>query len=214
MVWHDLLSEEFAKLSDSLYNRARDERTKGWRICPGQDVIFRALELTPPDKVKAVIIGQDPYHTPGNSGSHSRPSTPNAPAPSTPASSTPAPTVTETTHTHNWVQKTRTVHHEATGHYEDVVISEAWDEPVYTTVWKSICNGCGADITANPAAHCEERMLAGHLECSGHADLPFNEITGYIHHDAVTESRWVEDTAAYDETVIDGYVCSGCGAVK
>lgn len=65
MVWHDLLSPEFEKLSDSLYNRARDERTKGWRICPGQESIFRALELTPPDKVKAVIIGQDPYHTPG-----------------------------------------------------------------------------------------------------------------------------------------------------
>ena len=29
---------------------------------PQKENIFRALELTPPEKVKAVIIGQDPYH--------------------------------------------------------------------------------------------------------------------------------------------------------
>ena len=33
--------------------------------CPPARSIFRALELTPPDSVKAVIIGQDPYHGPG-----------------------------------------------------------------------------------------------------------------------------------------------------
>ena len=26
---------------------------------------FRALDLTPPDKTRVVILGQDPYHTPG-----------------------------------------------------------------------------------------------------------------------------------------------------
>ncbi|QYK43337.1 MAG: uracil-DNA glycosylase [Paracoccaceae bacterium] len=32
---------------------------------PAPDAIFRALALTPPDRVRAVILGQDPYHTPG-----------------------------------------------------------------------------------------------------------------------------------------------------
>jgi uracil-DNA glycosylase len=32
---------------------------------PERDHIFRAFELTPFDSVKVVILGQDPYHTPG-----------------------------------------------------------------------------------------------------------------------------------------------------
>ena len=32
---------------------------------PGPDALFRALHLTPRGKVRAVILGQDPYHTPG-----------------------------------------------------------------------------------------------------------------------------------------------------
>lgn len=33
---------------------------------PGPDAVFRALELTPPDLVRVVILGQDPYPTPGH----------------------------------------------------------------------------------------------------------------------------------------------------
>ena len=137
-------------------------------------------------------------------------------APATPSPSTPQTQAPETTsaHKHNWIEKTCTVHHDATGHYEDVVVQEAWDEPVYETVWKSICNGCGADITSNPSEHIKQQMLAGNMACSGHTDMPYEEIMGYTHHDAVTESRWVEDTPAWDETVSNGYVCSGCGATK
>ena len=37
-----------------------------------------------------------------------------------------------------------------------------------------------------------------------------------VHHPAVTheEKVWVVDQAAWDETVVTGYVCSGCGATK
>ncbi len=152
-------------------------------------------------------------------GTSSKPnvSTPSTTAPSTPqtqASEPAQPQVPETTHTHNWVEQTHTVHHDATGHYEDVVTQEAWDEPVYSTVWKTICNGCGADITGNPSVHLEARMLEGHMECSGCTDTPVQELTGYIHHDAVTKSQWVEDAAAWDEMVNDGYRCSSCGAAK
>jgi uracil-DNA glycosylase len=33
-------------------------------VYPPRRDVFRALELTPPDRTKAVIIGQDPYHGP------------------------------------------------------------------------------------------------------------------------------------------------------
>lgn len=46
-------------------DRAQREREEGKIIYPPQDQIFRALYLTPPDEVKICIVGQDPYHTPG-----------------------------------------------------------------------------------------------------------------------------------------------------
>jgi uracil-DNA glycosylase len=41
------------------------EREAGKRIFPAGCNWFRALDLTPLDRVKAVILGQDPYHGPG-----------------------------------------------------------------------------------------------------------------------------------------------------
>jgi uracil-DNA glycosylase len=41
------------------------ERTKGKRIFPMASEWFRALDLTPLDKVRVVILGQDPYHGAG-----------------------------------------------------------------------------------------------------------------------------------------------------
>lgn len=37
----------------------------GQDVLPPAPMIFRALERTQPEAVKAVILGQDPYHTPG-----------------------------------------------------------------------------------------------------------------------------------------------------
>lgn len=34
-------------------------------VYPPKDKIFNALKITPPEKVKCVILGQDPYHEPG-----------------------------------------------------------------------------------------------------------------------------------------------------
>ncbi|MBQ4480424.1 MAG: uracil-DNA glycosylase [Victivallales bacterium] len=42
-----------------------EERTKGVVIYPPPGQIFRALELVAPEEVRAVILGQDPYHEPG-----------------------------------------------------------------------------------------------------------------------------------------------------
>ena len=38
--------------------------------------------------------------------------------------------------------------------------------------------------------------------------------TTIVHHDATGHNEQVVDQAAWDETVITGYTCSGCGAVK
>jgi uracil-DNA glycosylase len=42
-----------------------DERDKGRTIFPRASNWFRALDLTPLDEVRVVILGQDPYHGPG-----------------------------------------------------------------------------------------------------------------------------------------------------
>ena len=42
---------------------ARLSATPGWQ--PEPQAIFRALALTPRPQVRVVILGQDPYHTPG-----------------------------------------------------------------------------------------------------------------------------------------------------
>ena len=53
-------SEYFAKLADFV----KAEYRKGVVYPPGR-FIFEAFNRTPFDKVKAVVIGQDPYHNPG-----------------------------------------------------------------------------------------------------------------------------------------------------
>lgn len=64
MLWNDILSKEDRALAKSLATRAQLRREE-CTVYPSQENIFRALTLTPPDKVKCVIIGQDPYINPG-----------------------------------------------------------------------------------------------------------------------------------------------------
>ena len=80
----------------------------------------------------------------------------------------PAVTHTEKVY-HPAVTHTETVHHPAVTHTES----------------RSICNGCGADITGNERSHAKAAMLAGNTAC------------GSFH----SEPRTVTDSAAYDETV-------------
>lgn len=65
MKWSELLSQDILDLSVQLENRALEEREQGHNICPDQSQIFRALQLTLPEDVKVCLVGQDPYHTPG-----------------------------------------------------------------------------------------------------------------------------------------------------
>ncbi|MBP7370016.1 MAG: uracil-DNA glycosylase [Arenimonas sp.] len=49
----------------SLSNFIRQERAKGKQIFPPNAQLFAALNATPFEAVKVVILGQDPYHGPG-----------------------------------------------------------------------------------------------------------------------------------------------------
>ena len=64
--WKEALAGEFSKpYFESLVHFLRAEKAAGTVIYPPGGQIFRAFELTPVDKVKVVILGQDPYHGPG-----------------------------------------------------------------------------------------------------------------------------------------------------
>ena len=63
--WYRVLSAEFNKsYFISLKNSLLEEKNK-FTIYPPGSRIFAAFDSTPFDKVKVVIIGQDPYHGPG-----------------------------------------------------------------------------------------------------------------------------------------------------
>ena len=65
MKWTELIKPEVIDKMAELGKRLQAERESGKIICPDKKQIYRALTLTPPENVKAVIIGQDPYHSPG-----------------------------------------------------------------------------------------------------------------------------------------------------
>jgi uracil-DNA glycosylase len=64
--WRERLSGEFAEsyMAD-LKRFLIAEREKGKRIFPKGSEWFRALDLTPLEDVRVVILGQDPYHGAG-----------------------------------------------------------------------------------------------------------------------------------------------------
>lgn len=64
--WKELLTEEFEKPYFPLIKKfILEQKAKGKRVYPPGPLIFNAFNLTPLDKLKVVIIGQDPYHGAG-----------------------------------------------------------------------------------------------------------------------------------------------------
>jgi len=60
------LKDEFGKdYFQQIAKHIKTERSQGKIIYPAGANIFNAFNTTPIDKVKVVIIGQDPYHGPG-----------------------------------------------------------------------------------------------------------------------------------------------------
>jgi hypothetical protein len=80
------------------------------------------------------------------------------------------------------------------GHYETVVVKPAWDEEVHRI--GTFCHNCGFEIHSIDEwiAHSE----ASNGQCMSYGD---KEVTEIIHHEAVTEQKWVVDVPAHTEIV-------------
>ncbi|MCC2618316.1 uracil-DNA glycosylase [Aestuariibacter halophilus] len=64
--WEDLLgAEKQAPYFQSILAHVDAERAAGKVIYPPPEDVFNAFKATPLDTVKVVILGQDPYHGPG-----------------------------------------------------------------------------------------------------------------------------------------------------
>lgn len=120
-------------------------------------------------------------------------------------------------HTHNWVAQYKTVNIPEKGHNEQVLVQAAYDEQVPITEMKehSICNQCGADITADPWGHLEQSAVNGG-NCGGYHSEWRETVVGYktVHHEAVYETRYVVDSPATTKQELTGYKCSGCGKTR
>ena len=109
----------------------------------------------------------------------------------------PAVTHTEKVY-HPAVTHTETVHHPAVTHTES----------------RSICNGCGADITGNERSHAKAAMLAGNTACGSFHSEPRTVTDSAAWDETVT----ITDSKAWDETVTvtdsPAYYTCSCGATK
>ena len=64
--WKKILAEEFERpYFKTLAQFLRNEKEAGKIIYPPGPLIFNAFDLTPFDKVRVILLGQDPYHNPG-----------------------------------------------------------------------------------------------------------------------------------------------------
>ena len=57
----EIQKEDFCESLNKFLNKEYDEYT----CYPPRELLFNAFRLTPLDKVRVVIVGQDPYHEPG-----------------------------------------------------------------------------------------------------------------------------------------------------
>lgn len=63
--WHDALTHEWDKEYFRELTEFVRQEYSSHRIYPPASKIFKAFDICPIDKVKVVILGQDPYHGPG-----------------------------------------------------------------------------------------------------------------------------------------------------
>ena len=64
--WHNALEAEFSKpYFEQLTNFLVNKKSQSVPVYPADPLIFNAFRLTPLEHVKVVILGQDPYHGPG-----------------------------------------------------------------------------------------------------------------------------------------------------
>ena len=63
--WQPLLAEELEKPYFAALAERVDAAYASQTVFPPREDLFAAFALTPPEAVRAVILGQDPYHEPG-----------------------------------------------------------------------------------------------------------------------------------------------------
>ena len=64
--WKEALNDQWEQpYFISMAQFLKEEKQKGKVIYPKGSKIFNAFEITPFNQVKIVILGQDPYHGPG-----------------------------------------------------------------------------------------------------------------------------------------------------
>ena len=101
------------------------------------------------------------------------------------------------------------IYHPAVTHTEKV-----YHPAVTHTEERSICNGCGADITGNEQAHAYNALMAGNKACGAYHTV-YNTVTDSA---AWDETVTITDSAAWEETVTvtdsPAYYTCSCGARK
>lgn len=63
--WKDIFQKEFEKEYFSELEKFIEKEYREETIYPPKEYMFSAYELTPFNEVKIVVVGQDPYHAPG-----------------------------------------------------------------------------------------------------------------------------------------------------
>ena len=63
--WKEMLADEFARDYFSELKEFLVEEKSKFTVYPPGPLIFNAFRLTPFDRVRVVLLGQDPYHGPG-----------------------------------------------------------------------------------------------------------------------------------------------------
>jgi uracil-DNA glycosylase len=61
-TWHELLAGELEQPYFQKLEQFVDEERKQYTVYPPETEVFSALELTPYEGVRALLLGQDPYH--------------------------------------------------------------------------------------------------------------------------------------------------------
>lgn len=139
------------------------------------------------------------------------------------------------THTHDWEAVTETIHHDAVTEQVWTVDRAAWDEtvqkavPVYEEVLICVasCRGCGATFASEDIdtalVNCHDHIVRVHDNACGYGtEQSYTEkrqtgteyVNKTIHHQEEGHYETVVKQKAWDETVITGYRCTGCGSTK
>ena len=138
------------------------------------------------------------------------------------------PEPTPLPHVHSWETKFRTVHHDAVTEQVKVIDQAAYTEPlyeekpVYETYSVYVCNICGTDIDdlgEHSDSHINwdtfENPFSYHVEQRQGEQIGTEMVqTGSRTYPEKSHMETRVISAAYDEQVPDGYVCTGCGATK